>query len=124
LRHSLSFSYVLADALLIPDMASTSLLVRSVLLLIALFNIWLVFGRSRNVLLMDLLMPVHDLIATLAWFELLKRSHSPDVPTFVCLAHLHRVCQPGRAGIVQGRGGQLAGHFAGHHRQCGADESA
>jgi hypothetical protein len=35
------------------------------------------------VLLMDLLMPVHDLIATLAWFELLKRSHSPDVPTFL-----------------------------------------
>lgn len=77
------FSYVLADALLIPDMASASLLVRSVLLLIALFNIWLVFGRSRNVLLMDQLMPVHDLIATLSWFELLKRSHSPDVPTFL-----------------------------------------
>jgi hypothetical protein len=37
---------VLADALLIPDMASTSLLVRSVLLLIALFNIWLVFGAA------------------------------------------------------------------------------
>jgi hypothetical protein len=47
------------------------------------------------VLLMDQLMPVHDLIATLAWFELLKRSHSPDVPTFVCLAYLHRVCQLG-----------------------------
>jgi hypothetical protein len=64
-------------------MAGASLLVRTVLLLMAMVNIWLVFGRSRNILLMDLLMPVHDLIATLSWFELLKRSHSPDVPTFL-----------------------------------------
>lgn len=77
------FSYVLADSLLIPDMAGASLLVRTVLLLVAMVNIWLVFGRSRNILLMDQLMPVHDLIATLSWFELLKRSHSPDVPTFL-----------------------------------------
>jgi diguanylate cyclase (GGDEF)-like protein len=77
------FSYVLADALLIPDMASASLLTRATLLVVAMVNIWLVFGRSRNVLLMDQLMPVHDLIATLSWFELLKRSHSPDVPTFL-----------------------------------------
>jgi diguanylate cyclase (GGDEF)-like protein len=77
------FSYVLADSLLIPDMAQASLLVRSALLLVALLDIWLVFGRSRNVLLMDQLMPLHDLIATVAWFELLKRSHSPDVPTFL-----------------------------------------
>jgi len=77
------FSYVLADALLIPDMAGASLLVRAVLLLVAMLDIWLVFGRSRNILLMDQLMPVHDLIATLSWFELLKRSHSPDVPTFL-----------------------------------------
>lgn len=77
------FSYVLADALLIPDMAQTSLLVRSSLLLVAVVDIWLVFGCSRNILLMDQLMPLHDIIATLSWFELLKRSHAPDVPTFL-----------------------------------------
>ncbi|WP_199734421.1 GGDEF domain-containing protein [Aquitalea palustris] len=78
------FSYVLADALLIPDMAQASLLLRSVLLLVAMLDIWLVFGRRRrNILLLDQLMPLHDLIATVAWFELLKRSHSPDVPTFL-----------------------------------------
>ncbi|WP_430292787.1 GGDEF domain-containing protein [Pseudomonas sp. B1-22] len=76
-------SYVLADALLIPDMAKESLLLRTGLSLIGLLNIFLVFRFSRSVLLMDLLMPVHDIISTLAWFELLKRSASPDVPFFL-----------------------------------------
>ncbi|MGC1330941.1 GGDEF domain-containing protein, partial [Pseudomonas sp.] len=30
-----------------------------------------------------LLMPVHDVLCAVAWFELLKRSHSVDVPTFL-----------------------------------------
>lgn len=76
-------SYVLADALLIPDMAKESLLLRSGLSLIGLLNIFLVFRFSRSVLLMDLLMPLHDIVSTLAWFELLKRSASPDVPFFL-----------------------------------------
>ncbi|WP_448681510.1 GGDEF domain-containing protein [Pseudomonas nicosulfuronedens] len=76
-------SYVLADALLIPDMARESLLLRAGLSLIGLINIFLVFRFSRSVLVMDLLMPVHDIISTIAWFELLKRSASPDVPFFL-----------------------------------------
>lgn len=76
-------SYVVADALLIPDMARESLLVRTGLSLIGLINIFLVFRFSRSVLLMDLLMPLHDIISTIAWFELLKRSASPDVPFFL-----------------------------------------
>ena len=76
-------SYVLADALLIPDMARESLLLRAGLSLIGLLNIFLVFRFSRSVLVMDLLMPVHDIISTIAWFELLKRSTSPDVPFFL-----------------------------------------
>lgn len=76
-------SYVVADALLIPDMARESLLLRTGLSLIGLINIFLVFRFSRSVLLMDLLMPLHDIIATIAWFELLKRSASPDVPFFL-----------------------------------------
>ncbi len=76
-------SYVLADALLIPDMAKESLLLRSGLSLIGLLNIFLVFRFSRSVLVMDMLMPVHDIISTVAWFELLKRSASPDVPFFL-----------------------------------------
>lgn len=75
--------YVLADALLIPDMAVQSLLLRSGLSLIGLLNIYLVFRHSRNVLLMDLLMPIHDIISTIAWFELLRRSESPDVAFFL-----------------------------------------
>lgn len=75
--------YVFADALLIPDMALESLLLRGGLSLIGLVNIYLVFWRYRNVLLMDMLMPIHDVISTIAWFELLKRSSSADVPTFV-----------------------------------------
>ncbi|PJI50332.1 MAG: GGDEF domain-containing protein [Pseudomonas sp.] len=76
-------SYVLADALLIPDVARESLLLRAGLSLIGLINIFLVFRFSRSVLVMDLLMPVHDIISTIAWFELLKRSASPDVPFFL-----------------------------------------
>ncbi|MGC4010914.1 MAG: GGDEF domain-containing protein [Pseudomonas sp.] len=76
-------SYVLADALLIPDMAKESLLLRTALSLLGLINIFLVFRFSRSVLVMDLLMPVHDIVSTIAWFELLKRSASPDVPFFL-----------------------------------------
>jgi len=76
-------SYVIADTLLIPDMARESLLLRTGLSLIGLINIFLVFRFSRSVLVMDLLMPVHDIISTIAWFELLKRSASPDVPFFL-----------------------------------------
>ncbi|CDF83838.1 diguanylate cyclase [Pseudomonas knackmussii B13] len=76
-------SYVFADALLIPDMALTSLLLRGGLSLVGLLNIFLVFRYSRSVLLMDMLMPLHDIVSTVAWFELLKRSASPDVPTFL-----------------------------------------
>lgn len=76
-------SYVLADMLLIPDMARESLLLRTGLSLIGLFNIVLVFRFSRSVLLLDLLMPLHDIVSTIAWFELLKRSASPDVPFFL-----------------------------------------
>lgn len=75
--------YVLADAVLIPDMALESLLLRGGLSLIGLVNIYLVFRHSRNVLLMDMLMPLHDIVSTIAWFELLKRSASPDISTFV-----------------------------------------
>ncbi|MCE4072536.1 MULTISPECIES: GGDEF domain-containing protein [Pseudomonas] len=76
-------SYVLADALLIPDMAKESLLLRSGLSLIGLLNIFLVFRFSRSVLVMDMLMPLHDIVSTIAWFELLKRSASPEVPFFL-----------------------------------------
>ena len=76
-------SYVLADALLIPDMAMESLVTRGLLSLLGLLNIFLVFRYSRSVLLMDMLMPLHDIVSTVAWFELLKRSDSPDVATFL-----------------------------------------
>lgn len=76
-------SYVLADAALIPDMAMESLVTRGLLSLLGLLNIFLVFRYSRNVLLLDMLMPLHDIVSTVAWFELLKRSDSPDVATFL-----------------------------------------
>lgn len=75
--------YVFADVLLIPDMALTSLLLRGGLSLIGLGNIFLVFRYGRRALLLDMLMPFHDIVSTLAWFELLKRSASPDVPSFL-----------------------------------------
>ena len=76
-------SYALADALLIPDMAWNSLLLRGGLSLVGLLNIFLVFRYCRSVLVRDMLMPFHDIVSTVAWFELLKASSSPDVPTFL-----------------------------------------
>jgi diguanylate cyclase (GGDEF)-like protein len=76
-------SYAAVDAVVIPDMAMTSLLVRVVLIGIGLCHICLLFRFGRSVLLMDLLLPLHTLISTATWFELLKHSQSPDVPTFL-----------------------------------------
>ncbi len=75
--------YVLADILLIPDMAIYSAILRGAMTVIAVTNIFLVFRYTRNLLLMDLLMPGHDLIAAIVWFELLKHSSAPDVPVFL-----------------------------------------
>lgn len=76
-------SYAAVDAVIIPDVALLSLLMRVVLVGIGLCNIYLLFRFGRSVLLMDLLLPLHTLICTAAWFELLRQSESPDIPTFI-----------------------------------------
>ncbi|WP_282339227.1 MULTISPECIES: GGDEF domain-containing protein [Pseudomonas] len=76
-------SYAAVDAVIIPDVALLSLLMRVVLVAIGLCNIYLLFRFGQSILLMDLLLPLHTLICTAAWFELLKHSQSPDIPTFI-----------------------------------------
>ncbi|WP_407316130.1 diguanylate cyclase domain-containing protein [Pseudomonas sp. nanlin1] len=76
-------AYVIADALLIPDMAQASLITRLSMVTLGLFDVFILFRYSRNVVLLDQLMPFHDILSTVAWFELLKHSTSPDVPSFV-----------------------------------------
>lgn len=75
--------YFFADAILVPDVTLMSFLIRGGLTLIALLDIHIVFFRMRSLLLMDMLMPIHDVIATLTWFEILKYSQSTAKPTFV-----------------------------------------
>lgn len=76
-------AYIFADALLIPDMAVASVVVRSTICMLALLNIFLLFRRNVSALMMDMLLPLHVIVACSAWFELLKRSESSNVPGFV-----------------------------------------
>lgn len=94
------FSYVVADALVIPDVFTESLLLRSTFLVLSLPPVLALFRWSNNVRLLDLLLPGLILLAAIAWFELLERSASPSVATyqyasviFIVLANLGvRVC--------------------------------
>ena len=94
------FSYVVADALVIPDVFTESLLLRSTFLVLSLPPVLALFRWSNNVRLLDLLLPGLILLAAIAWFELLERSASPSVATyqyasviFIVLANLCvRVC--------------------------------
>lgn len=76
------FSYGFADALLLPDIGSTSITVRSIFMALTLPLMLALFRWSRNVLLLDLLLPILILLATAIWFQLLAYSTSPKVATF------------------------------------------
>lgn len=94
------FSYVVADALVIPDVFAESLLLRSTFLALSLPPVLALFRWSNNVRLLDLLLPGLILLAAIAWFDLLASSASPAVATyqyasviFIVLANLCvRVC--------------------------------
>ena len=75
-------SYVLADWLILPDIARLSLLVRSVYTVLVFGLVQACFRWCRDVRLLDLLLPVSILGAALLWFWLLARSTSPEVATY------------------------------------------
>ena len=95
LGYAAYLTYGFADAIVLPDIARTSFLSRIAFVVITMPVTLLLFRLSRNVQLLDLLLPYLVLIATVIWFELLSLSNSPRVLTyeyasliFVVLANL------------------------------------
>lgn len=75
-------SYGLADMFLIPDVGIQSFLARAIYVGLVFLATSAVFRWSKNILLLDLWLPVSVLGAALIWFELLSRSSSPYVGYF------------------------------------------
>lgn len=76
-------SYALADMVVVPDIATQSVMARTAYLLFVLPLVLWLFRRSDNIKLLDLLLPMQILFAALLWFELLARSSSPHVGTYL-----------------------------------------
>ncbi|WP_079436426.1 GGDEF domain-containing protein [Zoogloea sp. LCSB751] len=75
-------SYVLADMIVVPDVFDLSIAVRSAYIALVLPLTLGMFLWSRNIRLLDLLLPVQIFFAAILWFELLVRSSSPWVTTY------------------------------------------
>lgn len=75
-------SYVLADMIVVPDVFGLSLAVRSAYVALVLPLTLAMFLWSRNIRLLDLLLPVQIFFATVLWFWLLAQSSSPWVSSY------------------------------------------
>lgn len=75
-------SYVLADMIVVPDVFGLSLAVRSAYVALVLPLTLAAFLWSRNIRLLDLLLPTQIFFAAILWFWLLARSRSPWVPSY------------------------------------------
>lgn len=76
------WSFGFADLLVLPDIGFTSLLIRSAFAALTLPIVFWCFRHSRNVRLLDLLLPVLIFIASVIWYEILAHSSSPLIPTY------------------------------------------
>ena len=83
LAQSAYFSFGIADVVVLPDIGLVSALVRTVFLALTLPLVLLIFRHSQNVGLMDLLLPVLILVASILWYEMLARSSSALVPSYI-----------------------------------------
>lgn len=75
-------SYALADLMLIPDVGDLSLMARGAYFLVVFPVVLALFRWSKNIALLDLLLPLSILGAAVIWFALLAHSRSPHVVTF------------------------------------------
>lgn len=76
-------SYGVADYLVLQDIGWNSLLLRMGFSALTLPFVFLIFQRSRNMRLMDLLLPVLILTASVIWFEILAHSNSPLITNYL-----------------------------------------
>lgn len=77
------FLYAVADRLAVPDVAETSLWMRTAFLVMTLPPSLALFRLHRNVQVLDLILPVLVTVAAALWFWLLSLSRSPLVGTYV-----------------------------------------
>lgn len=76
------FSYGLADLILIPDVATVSIGMRTAILLLTLPPVLIIIRRTNNVQLLDLILPTLIVFAAFAWLELLQHSASTNVSRY------------------------------------------
>lgn len=76
-------SYGLADLLVLPDIGWISPLLRTLFAVVTLPIVFWFFYRSQNVRLMDQLLPILILVASIVWYEMLAHSSSASIPNYV-----------------------------------------
>jgi diguanylate cyclase (GGDEF)-like protein len=76
-------SYVVADFLVVRDVFDYSLMARSVFFVCILFSSIYFTNTLKNILLLELLLPLGIMLASVVWGELLSRSHSEFIPTYL-----------------------------------------
>ncbi len=74
--------YGIADWIMLHDVGTLSIGLRSLYVAIVAGLLVYLYRYSRNIQLLDLLLPSSIIGAAIIWFELLVRSTSPDVMTF------------------------------------------
>lgn len=75
--------YGLADWFIIPDMGQISIVIRCVLYVTLLpATLWLI-RHFYNVVLLELLLPASTVVGTIFWFELLLRTQSEHVSSYL-----------------------------------------
>lgn len=83
LAHVAFFSYGIADALVLPELTWTSVLVRTGYMALVAPIAVMLFKRCRSARVLDLLLPLSIVPATYIWFELLSLSADPRVRTYL-----------------------------------------
>lgn len=82
LAHLAYFLFGFADAIVVPDVGTASFIARSAYLSLTLPVMLLVVRRAKQMLTVDLLLPLEILFATIIWFVLLNHSNHPEASTY------------------------------------------
>lgn len=83
LAHFAFLSYGVADALVLPELASTSIVVRVGYMAVVAPIALVLFKRCRSAQVLDLVLPLSVLPATFIWFELLTLTTEPSVRIYL-----------------------------------------
>lgn len=76
-------SYAIADYLVVPDIASISIISRTVFFISTLSIVMMLTKRLKNIVALEFLLPSSIIVAAAIWFELLLKSTNPSVTTYL-----------------------------------------